>query len=67
LLAGGTGFFVLSEKPKPDLGAVEAVVADLVGGVVFFSSFEPSSSTRRSFDGRNGLSSASTDVESAGA
>jgi hypothetical protein len=70
LLAGGTGFFVLSENPKPDFVVVVVVVVggaaeDLAGGAGFCSSFEPSSSTRRSFEGRKGLSSASTDVESA--
>jgi hypothetical protein len=66
LLAGGTGFFVFNEKLKPDFGCVEAV--GLVEGGAGLSSLGPSSSTRRSFEGRKGLSSASTaaDCGSAG-
>ena len=56
--AAGTETFVLREKLKP-FDCVDAV-AGLLGGGIFFSSLAPSSSTRISFDGRNGLSSAST-------
>lgn len=50
---------VFSEKLNPGLDGV--VAGFVVGGAIFFSgSFAPSSSTRRSFEGRNGLSSAST-------
>lgn len=65
-LVVGRGVLVLSEKPKPLdsfglLGGAEV----LVGGGIFFSSFCPSSSTRRSLAGRKGLSSASIDAAGA--
>jgi hypothetical protein len=62
LLVGGTGFFVLtSEKLIPDFGC-DGVVSFLGGGI-FCSVFGPSSSTRKSLDGRKGLSSSSTDAD----
>lgn len=65
LLATGTGFFVFREKLKPDFGWEGLAAAGFVGGGIFLSSFGPSSSTRKSFEGRKGLSSASTDGASA--
>lgn len=53
-----------------DGGAVvEGVIVDFAGGAIFFfsGSFAPSSSTRRSFEGRKGLSSASTAADCASA
>lgn len=60
LLAGGTGFFVFREKLKPDFGCDEEAEGGFAGRDGFVSGSVPSSSTRKSFDGRNGLSSAST-------
>jgi hypothetical protein len=69
-LDGGSGFFVLSEKPNPLGCGVVGAAAGFVGGGAFFSFFSSltlSSSTRRSFDGLKGLSSASTKVETGSA